>query len=274
MLRTEERNLKTMHIDKMSSLEIAKIMNEENRNTVDAVEAVLDSVSKGIDAIAEAFAKGGRLFYIGAGTSGRLGVADAAECPPTFGVPQEQVIGIIAGGYDSLVRASELSEDSGEAGVRDVQAYAICENDVLVGISAAGGAAYVVEALKYAKSVGCTTIGVTSNAGSLVDKVSDISICPDTGAEVVTGSTRLKAGTSQKLILNMLSTGAMIKSGYVYENLMINLRATNIKLKKRMINIVCDVTKVSDAEAERYLECADWNVRKAIELVEGKREIV
>ena len=265
MLRTEERNPKTMHIDKMSSLEIAKIMNEENRNTVDAVEAELANVAEGIDAIA----KGGRLFYIGAGTSGRLGVADAAECPPTFGVPQDKVIGIIAGGYDSLVKASELSEDSGESGVRDVQAYQICENDVLVGISAAGGAAYVVEALKYAKSVGCTTIGVTSNAGSLVDQVSDISICPDTGAEVVTGSTRLKAGTSQKLILNMLSTGAMIKSGYVYENLMINLKATNIKLKKRMIHIVCDVTKISDAEAETFLERADWNIRKAIELVEG-----
>ena len=266
MLRTEERNPKTMHIDQMSSVEIAKIMNEENRNTVDAVEAVLEQVAKGIDAIADAFAKDGRLFYIGAGTSGRLGVVDASECPPTFGVPHGKVVGIIAGGYDALVKASEISEDSGEFGVRDVKAHNIGKNDVLVGISAAGGAAYVVEAMKYAQSLGCITIGITSNEGSLVDEVSDISICADTGAEVVTGSTRLKAGTSQKLILNMLSTGAMIKSGYVYENLMINLKATNIKLKQRMVRIVCDVIPVSNVEAEDLLEKADWNIRRAIEL--------
>lgn len=266
MLKTEKRNTDTMHIDRMSAWEIARIMNQENRNTVDAVEAVLMEVSQGIDAIAKAFSQGGRLFYIGAGTSGRLGVIDAAECPPTFGVPQDQVVGIIAGGYDAMVKASEISEDSGENGVQDVKAYHICAKDVLVGISAAGGAAYVVEALKYAGSLGCVTIGVTSNEDSPVAKLSQIAICPDTGAEVVTGSTRLKAGTSQKLILNMLSTGAMIKSGHVYENLMINLKATNIKLKKRMINIVCEIAEVPEKEAEEYLEQADWCIRDAIAL--------
>lgn len=265
MLKTEMRNPKTTHIDKMNSIEIAKIMSEENAVAVKAVEAQCENIALAIDGVTEAFANNGRLIYMGAGTSGRLGIIDAAECPPTFGVPQEMVVGIIAGGYDRLVTAGEGAEDSGEAGVEDLKKLNISKNDIIVGVSAAGGAAYVIDALKYAKSIGCNTIGITSNSGSLLDEVADISICSDTGPEVVTGSTRLKAGTSQKLVLNMISTGAMIKSGYVYENLMINLKPSNIKLHRRVIGIVTELTGKSEYEAEKALEAADWDIRLAVE---------
>ena len=266
MLKTEMRNEKTMHIDRMSALEIAKVMNEENMNAVRAVEKELDSVAEGIEAITKAFSNGGRLFYVGAGTSGRLGVLDASECPPTFGVPESMVVGIMAGGQEALSRAGEGEEDSAEAGKADIEKYDLKQEDVVVGISASGGAAYVNSALEYAKSLGCIIIGITSNAGSLLDKMADISICPDTGAEVVTGSTRLKAGTAQKLILNMLSTGAMIKSGYVYENLMINLEPGNSKLRQRMVRITSDILNVSYKDAEQRLEQSGWSIKKAIEM--------
>ena len=264
MLKTEMRNPKTTHIDKMSPLEIAKVMNEENAYCVQAVEAELPQIAKAIDAIAEALQSGGRLFYMGAGTSGRLGIVDAAECPPTFGVPQDTVIGIMAGGLPAMVNASENREDDPEVSVAELKAYKLNSKDVVVGISAAGGAAYVLNAIAYAKSLGCTTVGITSNKGSKIDLAADIAISPDTGPEVITGSTRLKAGTAQKLILNMLSTGAMIRSGYVYENLMINLQPTNVKLRQRVINIVSDITGESAEAAEARLEAADWVIKEAI----------
>lgn len=264
MLKTEMRNEKSMHIDEMDSLAIARLMNEENRNAVMAVETECEKIAQAIDAVAEAFKKKGRLIYIGAGTSGRLGVLDASECPPTFGVPYDQVIGIIAGGYERLVTAGENAEDIGENGVADLKAISLCEKDVVVGISASGGAAYVTEALRYAKSLGCVTVSVTSNAGSPMDKVADISISPDTGAEVITGSTRLKAGTAQKLILNMISTGAMIRSGYVYENLMINLKPSNKKLRDRVIRITMEISGAEREKAIDALEKADWDIRKAV----------
>lgn len=265
MLKTEMRNPKTTHIDKMSTLEMVKVVNEENMNSVKAVGAELENIAKAVDAITEGFAKGGRLFYLGAGTSGRIGVLDASECPPTYGVPDDMVIGIIAGGDKCLRSASENAEDIGEQGVADLAKYNVTENDVVVGISVAGGAEYVLAALDYAKSKGATTVGLTSNAGSKLAKQADIAICPDTGAEVITGSSRMKGGNSQKFVLNMLSTCAMVKSGYVYENLMINLKPSNIKLRKRMIGIVRDILGVDEDKAERLLDENDWNIKKAVE---------
>lgn len=264
MLKTEMRNPKTTHIDQMSALEIAKVMNEENAYCVQAVEAELPQVAKAIDAITDALADGGRLFYVGAGTSGRLGIVDAAECPPTYGVPSDMVIALMAGGLPAVVNASENREDDPEASVAELKEKNLCGKDVVVGISAAGGAAYVLNAMRYGKSLGCTTVGISCNRGCKIDLEADISICPDTGAEVVTGSTRLKAGTAQKLILNMLSTGAMIRRGYVYENLMINLKPTNTKLRTRVISIVSDITGESMEQAEARLEANDWNIKEAV----------
>ena len=264
MLKTEMRNPKTTHIDTMTTAEMLKIMQEENLNAVNAVGSQLDNIGQAVDVISDAFQKGGRLIYVGAGTSGRLGVLDASECPPTFGVSHDTVIGVMAGGNDAIRKAKEGAEDSKEAGECDLKAIRLKSLDVVVGISAAGGAGYVISALLYAKSIGCTTVGITSNAESLLDQTADISIVTDTGAEVVTGSTRMKAGTAQKLVLNMLSTSAMIKTGKVYENLMINLSATNEKLTKRMIRIVSDIKHVSEAEAEALLDAADWNIKKAV----------
>ena len=265
MLKTEMRNEKTKHIDKMTTAQMVEIINEENYNCVKAVKEASADIVLACDAAAKAVENGGRIFYIGAGTSGRLGIADAAECPPTYGVPKESVIGIIAGGYKSLVQASENAEDNKDAGVEDFKAYAPDKKDILIGISAAGGAKYVIGAIEYAKSIGCLTVGITSNSGTLLDKIADISIVTDTGAEVVTGSTRMKAGTAQKLVLNMISTCAMIKTGKVYENLMINLKPANNKLTKRMIGIVCEILGCTAEEGERRLRDNDWNIRRAVE---------
>lgn len=265
MLKTEMRNPRTKHFDKMDTVGMLKVMNDENMNAVRAVGDSIDDIARAVDAVSDAFAKGGRLFYVGAGTSGRLGVIDAAECPPTFGVPYDKVIGIIAGGKDAMFKANEGGEDNAEAAARDLKPYSLTPNDVLVGISAAGGAAYVVGAIEYAGSVGCVTVAVTSNDDTKIEKAADIAIVTDTGAEVVTGSTRLKAGTAQKLVLNMISTCAMVKSGYVYENLMINLKPTNIKLRGRMIRIVSDIMEISEDEAEKRLDSANWNIKAVVE---------
>jgi len=265
MLKTEMRNPKTTHIDKMSTAEMLSVMQEENINAVKAVGEALGSIGEAVDVISEKIAEGGRLIYMGAGTSGRLGILDASECPPTFGVSHETVMGLIAGGNDAVFRAKEGAEDSKTAGADDLKSINLSSKDVVCGISAAGGAGYVINGLLYAKSMGCITVGITSNSGSLLDKTADISIVTDTGAEVVTGSTRMKAGTAQKLVLNMLSTCAMIKTGKVYENLMINLNATNEKLLGRMIRIVSEIKKVSLEEAERLLEESGRNIRNAVE---------
>lgn len=266
MLHTEMRNENTTHIDKMSPLEIARVMNRENAKSVASLEPVLPQVAEAIDAIAEAFSQGGRLYYIGAGTSGRLGVIDATECPPTFGVPPEQVVGICAGGIKALVNASENKEDDPEAGVLDLKEQGFRPGDVLVGISAAGGAAYVCNAVRYAASLGCTTVAISSNPGSLLTTLADIAISPETGPEVLTGSTRLKAGNVQKMILNMLSTGAMVRSGYVYENMMINLRPTNTKLRGRVIRIVREITGYGEEAAIALLEQGNWVIRDALRI--------
>lgn len=266
MLKTEMRNEKTMHIDKMSTEDMLRVINEENANAVRAVEAALPEIARAVDCITDAFSRDGRLIYVGAGTSGRLGIIDASECPPTFGVPHGKVVGVMAGGEKAITHAAEGVEDSKEAAIRDISALMLTENDVVVGISAAGGASYVIAALSYAKEKGCVTVGITSNAGTLLDKTADISIVTDTGAEVITGSTRMKAGTAQKLVLNMLSTASMVKSGYVYENLMINLRPTNEKLRARMIRIVSDIRGCDSVLSEKLLEAAEWNIRTAVSL--------
>ena len=213
---------------------------------------------------AAAFDNGNRLFFIGAGTSGRLGVLDAAECPPTFGVAPDMVQGIIAGGNECMFKAAENAEDKTQNGRADVMARGVGDGDVLVGISAAGGAAYVLGAIEKARELGAHTVAVTSNADSPIAKSVDICIFTDTGAEVVTGSTRMKAGTAQKLVLNALSTGAMIKTGKVYENLMINLRPTNEKLRRRVISIVREILDVDEGEAVRLLDANEWNIRAAV----------
>ena len=264
MLKTEQRNPKSTHIDKMSTIEMVRLMSDENYVAVKAVEDACESIAQAVDAIVLSMNGGGRLFYIGAGTSGRLGVLDASECPPTFGVSPELVSGIIAGGYECLVRASEGGEDSFENGVRDVEDR-LRAGDVIVGISAAGGAKYVLGALSRAKELGCVTVGLTSNEDSVLAKDADITIFTDTGAEIITGSTRMKAGTAQKLVLNILSTAAMIKTGKVYENLMINLRPTNEKLRARVISIVREIKGVDEQTATALLEENGWSIRAAVE---------
>ncbi len=270
MLTTEMRNPKTTHIDTMDTLSQVRLMNEENFNAVRAVEAALPQIAAACDAVSAAIANGGRVFYVGAGTSGRLGVLDAAECPPTFGVSSEQFVGIIAGGYEALHHAGEGNEDDPLAAVAELKKYQLCQKDVVVGISAAGGAAFVLKALAHAAEIGCVTVGVTSNKGSLLATQSQFPIVTDTGAEVITGSTRLKAGTAQKLVLNMLSTVSMIQNGYVYENMMINLRPSNIKLEGRVIRIVGEITGLDEQSATVLLERADWNIKQAIELYKSE----
>lgn len=265
MLKTEMRNPNTTHIDRASTAEILRMIQAENENAVRAVGDAMDDIARACDSVSEGMAAGGRLIYIGAGSSGRLGVLDAAECPPTFGVSPELVCGIIAGGHDCMFRAAENAEDNGAAGVRDLLAKNLTANDRVVGISAAGNAAYVADALAAARAAGCTTIGVTSNADSRLAREADIPIVVDTGAEAITGSTRMKAGTAQKLITNMLSTCAMIRQGNVYENLMINLRPTNEKLRRRVISIVCEILSCGEEEAVRRLDAHGWVIRDAVE---------
>jgi len=259
------RNPATMHIDSCDTSGILRLIQDENSNAVKAVEAALPAIKRACDALERGMKQGGRLIYIGAGTSGRLGVLDAVECPPTYGVPQDLVVGIIAGGMDRMFLAAENAEDSGENGIRDIKEKQLTKYDTVVGISASGDAPYVAEAMKYAHSAGCTTIGVTSNYGSRLDLESDISIVTDTGAEVITGSTRMKAGTAQKMVLNMLSTTVMIRMGMVYENMMINLRPTNEKLKQRVIRITREITGLDEEKAIKQLQANDWNIRRTVE---------
>ena len=261
MLKTEMRNPKTTHLDRMTTAEMLRVIQEENMNAVKAVDGCLDAVGRAVDTVTEALRKGGRLIYVGAGTSGRLGVLDASEACPTFGVPEGTILGVMAGGVEALYRAGEPEEDSAAFGERDLKAANLAAADCVVGISAAGGAEYVLGALGYAKSLGCATVGLTCNEGSPLAKLADIAIVTDTGAEVVTGSTRMKAGTAHKLVLNMLSTCSMVHLGNVYENMMVNLKPSNDKLRERMVGIVADIHKVGRDEARSLLERAGWNIR-------------
>lgn len=265
MLKTETRNKNTYDIDKMSTFEILKVINDENAVVIKSVNDALPHISTVCDTVADAIQNGGRVFYIGSGTSGRLGVCDAAECPPTFGVPYDLFNGIIAGGEKCMFKAAENAEDNPEAGIEDLKSHSFCNKDVLIGISASGSAAYVISAVSYAKSIGAKTASITNNPDTELGKVADIDICADTGPEVITGSTRMKAGTAQKIILNMISTASMVKCGCVYENLMINLRPTNKKLRRRMIGIVTEILGCTAENAEMLLEENEWNIRKVVE---------
>lgn len=265
ILKTEMRNPNSTNIDRMTTAMMLECIQKENENAVLSVRDALENIEIACDIIAEKLSLGGRLIYIGAGTSGRLGVLDAAECPPTFGVPRDMVIGIIAGGEKCMFQAAEAEEDNYESGKNDLKDKHITKDDVVVGISASGNAQYIVGALDYANELGCETIGITSNEDTLISKCAKVVIVADTGAEVITGSTRMKAGTAQKIILNMISTVAMIKLGNVYENMMINLRPTNDKLRKRMIRIVTEIIDVNEEEAEKLLEMSNWNIRTAVQ---------
>ena len=265
MSNTEKRNPRTTHFSSETTLDMVKIINEENMNSVLAVGEALPDIAKAIDAVAEAFTLGGRLIYVGAGTSGRMAVMDAAECPPTYGVDYNTVITVMAGGRDAMFRAVENVEDSAEEGRADLLARDLTERDVVMGISASGNAEYVASAMQCAKEHGCVTVSLASNKECRIAEIADIPIFVNTGAEVITGSTRMKAGNSQKFVLNMITTCAMVKTGKVYENLMINLRPTNKKLRKRMIGIVSEICEVTDEEAERLLTEHGFVIRSVFE---------
>lgn len=260
-LPTEARNPRTMHIDEMSTPDMLAVINDEDATVATAVRKELPQIARAVDAIAERFTRGGRLFYIGAGTSGRLGVLDASECPPTFSVPPTLVQGLIAGGDSALRRSSEHSEDSREEGAGDLRAAGFGQRpdpaqttpDTLVGIAASGRTPYVLGAMEHARSLGALTVGLSCVADSPVAHASEIPITPVTGPEVLTGSTRLKAGTATKLVLNMLSTGVMIRAGATYGNLMVNVQPTNAKLVDRAERIIAAATGCDASTAKRLL---------------------
>ena len=266
MKNTEKRNERSTHIDKMELYDALKLINEENAVAVDAVTKALPEIEKVCLLMVDAVNSQNRIFYIGAGTSGRLGVMDAAECPPTFGVSRDLFTGIIAGGHECMFRAAEAQEDDPDKARKDLENAGFKRGDVLIGISASGDAAYVVGALRYAKEIGAHPVAIVNNPDTLMEKNADITIVLDTGAEVITGSTRMKAGTSQKIVLNMLSTMTMVKCGCVYENMMINLSPTNIKLRARVIRILCEILECNEEKAEEILNKTDWNLKKAIKL--------
>jgi N-acetylmuramic acid 6-phosphate etherase len=269
-LLTERRNPVSEHIDTLPTVDILRVINDEDRKVADAVAAVLPHIARAVDGIVERFRAGGRLFYIGAGTSGRLGVLDAAECPPTFSVPAEMVQGIIAGGESALSRATEASEDDASSGERDLLARGFGAADTLAGIAASGRTPYVLGAIDAARRLGGLTIGIACSPGSPLAKAAEIAIELIVGPEVVTGSTRMKAGTATKLALNMITTASMIKLGYVYGNLMVNVQPRNEKLRDRARRIVRDAANVADDEAAALLAEAG-DVRTAI--VMAKRSV-
>lgn len=263
-LTTELPNEETQQLDRLSVREILRLMNEEDKKVPFTVERVLDQVADAVELIAASLENGGRLFYFGAGTSGRLGILDASECPPTFGTDPELVQGVIAGGPAAMVRAIEGAEDSPELGRQDVHTYGVKAGDVVVGIAASGRTPYVIGALREARRLNAATIALSCNEHAVIDAFADVAINVVVGPEVLTGSTRLKAGTAQKLVLNMLTTATMIKLGKVYGNLMVSVQATNVKLRERVKRIVMEVTGASYAEAERLAELANGDAKTAI----------
>lgn len=263
-LSTEQRNPNTACIDRVSTLEMVRLMNAEDQQVALAVEKVLPEIAEAIDLIAAQFKQGGRLFYMGAGTSGRLGILDASECPPTYGVDFGMVIGLIAGGDTAIRKAVEGAEDSRELGMNDLKAHNFSAQDVLVGLAASGRTPYVLGGLEYANRLNAHTIAIACTQSSEIGKLAEIAIEPLPGPEVITGSTRMKAGTAQKLVLNMLSTGSMIKIGKVYGNLMVDVQASNQKLIERCKRIVSEATGVDRTRAEVLLELTHYDVKLAI----------
>ncbi|ENG2551158.1 TPA: N-acetylmuramic acid 6-phosphate etherase [Citrobacter farmeri] len=263
-LVSETRNPQTMDLDALSTLELVHLFNQQDTLVAEAVKATLPDVASAVDAAAEALKSGGRIIYMGAGTSGRLGVLDASECPPTFGVPHGLVVGLIAGGPGALLKAVEGAEDNAQLGEDDLIALNLTPQDLVVGLAASGRTPYVIGGLKYARKIGCNTVAISCNPDSPIAQEADIAISPVVGPEALTGSTRLKSGTAQKLVLNMISTGAMVKFGKVYQNLMVDMKATNIKLMDRACRMVVEATGIARAEAEMLLKQTDFDVKPAI----------
>lgn len=266
-LVSETRNPATMGLDEMSTLEMVSCFNQEDRKVPEAIEKVLPAIAQAVDLAAAALKAGGRLIYLGAGTSGRLGVLDASECPPTFGVPHGMVIGLIAGGPGALLKAVEGAEDDAALGEADLVALDLTATDMVVGLAASGRTPYVIGALRYARQLGCATAAISCNPDSPIAHEAQVAISPVVGPEALTGSTRLKSGTAQKLVLNMLSTGAMVKLGKVYENLMVDVKATNVKLVDRACRIVVEATGAERSQAEAALTQTGFEVKLAILMI-------
>lgn len=266
-LVSETRNPATMGLDEMSTLEMVSCFNREDRKVPEAIEKVLPAIAQAVDLAATALKAGGRLIYLGAGTSGRLGVLDASECPPTFGVPHGRVVGLIAGGPGALLKAVEGAEDDAALGEADLKALALTATDMVVGLAASGRTPYVIGALRYARQMGCPTAAISCNPGSPIAHEAQVAISPVVGPEALTGSTRMKSGTAQKLVLNMLSTGAMVKLGKVYQNLMVDVKATNVKLVDRACRIVVEATGAERSQAEAALTQTGFEVKPAILMI-------
>jgi N-acetylmuramic acid 6-phosphate etherase len=263
-LETEGRNPRTMELDRLATLDLVRILHGETAAVLTAVEAILPQVAQVVDVLADRLGRGGRLFYVGAGTSGRLGVLDASECPPTFGVEPEQVQGLIAGGPQALTTSIEGAEDDPQTGAKDLRERGVGPRDVVVGIAASGRTPYVIGALYVARAAGAATVAVVNVSDSTLQHHADMTLAAVTGPEPLTGSTRLKAGTAQKLILNLLTTAAMVRMGKVYGNLMVDVRATNAKLRDRAVRIVMAATGAGRKEAEAALQQADGQAKTAI----------
>jgi len=263
-LTSEQRNSASANLDQLSTLELVKLFNSEDDKVTQAIKLELPLIAAAIDIIAHAFQQNGRLIYIGAGTSGRLGVLDASECPPTFGVGHQQVQGIIAGGEAAMFKAQEGAEDDINAAQIDLEQIQLTPQDVVVGIAASGRTPYVIGGLTFANKFGCDTIAISCNNDSPISSIAKIAITPVVGPEVLTGSSRMKAGTAQKLVLNMLSTGAMVRTGKVYQNLMVDVKTSNEKLITRSENIIMDVTGVARERAQALLVQANQHVKSAI----------
>jgi N-acetylmuramic acid 6-phosphate etherase len=267
---TEQENSNTANIDQVSTLEAVTLINNEDKLIALAVEKVLPDVALAIDKIVERLKNGGRLFYVGTGTSGRLGVLDASEIPPTFGVSYELIQGVIAGGYDALYKASEASEDNREAGAKDLQTRGLTEKDAVIGIAASGRTPYTIGAVEYARNLGCFTACIACVPDSALTKTAEVAIVPVVGAEAITGSSRMKAGTAQKLILNMISTVSMIRLGYVKGNRMTNVKASNLKLKERSLRILMSETGFNEESAKNLMNEAGEDLRVAIVMFRAK----
>ncbi|MCL6326637.1 N-acetylmuramic acid 6-phosphate etherase [Pectobacterium polaris] len=263
-LVSETRNPATMALDQLSTLEMMHAFNQEDRKVPEAIAQVLPAIAEAVDLATASLQEGGRLIYLGAGTSGRLGVLDASECPPTFGVPHGLVIGLIAGGPGALLKAVEGAEDDPALGEADLKALNLTAADMVVGLAASGRTPYVIGALRYARDVGCRTAAISCNPHSPIAQEAQVAISPVVGPEALTGSTRLKSGTAQKLVLNMISTGAMVKLGKVYQNLMVDVKATNVKLLDRACRIVVEATGAEREKAQQALVQADNEVKPAI----------
>lgn len=263
-LTTEARNEATKKIDQVSTLEMVTLINQEDQKVAQAIEKVLSQIAAAIDAAAERFKKGGRLIYCGAGTSGRLGALDAIELTPTYSVSPERAFGILAGGEKAMYQAIEGAEDSKELAIEDLTQHQLTARDVVIAIAASGRTPYAVSAIEYGKKVGALTISVTCNNQSPMNQLAEIGIAPIVGPEVITGSTRMKAGSAQKMVLNMFSTGIMVKVGNIYQNLMVNVQPTNEKLIQRATNIIKEAAEIEESQAKEYLEAAQLEVAPAI----------